>query len=1014
MQQQNSTNTPFTMQSLQRLKERKRAIAQQTTVAVSTTIDAKLMAQGMDIANLKKERDDIKKELHELKKAQAEERDDMMRRLAQVDAYSARFDGLVDRPETLQLINAAAKPLAERLEALEQSVAEQLAQLKLALDQSDAQYNLKLKPLLDRLDGLQATSSKCTQGVNLLRMAKELQNTDIDSLKRWKDAQPKAVCEEAVKKLITDEIMAKATLFTKNLSSKVDSVNSSLSKRITSNEVSISGMQAFKEKLEKQKLSDQLTTLNDKLQNLERNDAKTYAKADRLRERVEILEDEVSPEGVLQSTVDKLQEKVEKYRDVRQDVYDLQDDIAKYIGPLSEDYRKTNLPLSQMVTDLQNTVNQAELGRLPIRLDELEKVAEEKVEAVDKSIKEVDARLTGEMRDLRTRLMEDIQAPHNRTHAPSISASSADATTAQKVQSEVSSLDDIKADIDSLSNDLDAAEQRLNTHDHSISILQDLLPNLFKEQFDPFKAVVEKQLSTMTAALEAYSRDLSALTQEVSSQPSRQNGFGQQQERQQQQKQLDAVAATVTSLEKDLNTLRSSLSAKADAETMRKELEAFNFVLRNMESRWENISTDSLYQGMVRWFTHMYPALPKLQHDIDQVKGWMDARSGLLNSLSQDAAQLHSLVSIASHLITIHNEMPQTLAKIDQASSDAKLAITKVHQTEQQLSEQGETLEKFAQSVSVLQNSFHSLNSGTSSFKADALRALQTQLDTEKQERLASAGQLRTTLDADRGSHAEVEAKLRESITNLQRALESDKAAFAKAETLDNLERTLQACQSEVRNTQVSQSENMQALRSEFETDRRKRDATERDVKQSMNELTQTTNSDKALYAKAEALNALIRTVEALRSGLNREQNERSDSDKRLRTAITTDAGKILTLQKDTREFRNELEQIKSTVETTMPKIWEQFSEVNRAAAELRRAFDTTVSTYIEPNRDFFGLMGTALVVISQLQQVVESLNQNLPVGPLKLEWNYYLPTHGQLETNGESSNSKGKGKSKQ
>jgi hypothetical protein len=66
------------------------------------------------------------------------------------------------------------------------------------------------------------------------------------------------------------------------------------------------------------------------------------------------------------------------------------------------------------------------------------------------------------------------------------------------------------------------------------------------------------------------------------------------------------------------------------------------------------------------------------------------------------------------------------------------------------------------------------------------------------------------------------------------------------------------------------------------------------------------------------------------------------------------------------------------------------------------------------------------ITVVAQVQQILESVNQNLPKGPLKLDWVCYLPKHGQLENNGElennselqnngePSNSKGKGKSKQ
>lgn len=117
-------NIPITMQSLRKLKERRRAIAHQTTAGVSKTLEAKLATQAMDIAYLKKERDQIisdrEKELNELKK-QMEKLDQTKRRLDDVEAVSARVPSLMDRTETFKLVNAAAKPITERLEALENS-----------------------------------------------------------------------------------------------------------------------------------------------------------------------------------------------------------------------------------------------------------------------------------------------------------------------------------------------------------------------------------------------------------------------------------------------------------------------------------------------------------------------------------------------------------------------------------------------------------------------------------------------------------------------------------------------------------------------------------------------------------------------------------------------------------------------------------------------------------------------------------------------------------------------------
>ncbi|KAI4948386.1 hypothetical protein J4E91_005808 [Alternaria rosae] len=1115
------------MQSLRKLKDRKRAIAQQTTITVSTSVDVKLKTQALDIANLKKERDDIKKELLEINKAREEEHDGIVRRLVQVEALSTRVDSFTNKTETLNIVKTVARPLAARLEALERSAAD------------------------------------------LPSLQQELQD----------------------------------------LNDKIKDVNSRLSERITSHQDLILNFQAFKETVEKQKFSDQLKTLSDKITEVEGNDGRTYAKVSRLQKKFEDLEDAFTLTGVdkLRETVDKLKGRLDKYRNkagedgeeaaamhkklkdtqedlstLRKDFDDLSDGINTYIGPIKNDYKKTNLALSQRVANLQSNVTQAELGRLPTRLSELENTArlteklpgrvdelenaawgphfkkvgitvapsspaaitppvtnadtevsllknslqelrtvvegtgglttqaqtiferlnnmeatlasarpldstEQSVEtmdttmdktsvktlenaaerkvkalmtterkAVDSIVEEVETRLTGEIRALRTLTetrMEEIQASRMRSREPGFAASSADARTAP---SEVGDLNGITQDIETLFTELDSANA-------TISAVQEVAPTLFNEQFDPLKRKVEEQLSTVTATLEKHACDLSDLAQQVSKSPSQQNGFGQA-----QQSQLNTISTEVASLKMGLATLRSSLSTKADSESVNKELDTFNFAMRNMESRYENISTDTLYQGMIRWFTQMYPGLPQLQDDVHQLRSWIEGRANLLGRLNQDATQLHGLVNIAPHLhevanispqlkqvvtdaaqlqsaIQAHGKMSTALTRIDQASSDASLAISKAEaamrasskaeqassdaktasdkadQTEQRLSEQLKTLENMKGSVSGLQTSLRNLNSATSPFvKAEALgalqvtvKALQTQIGQEKQERLTSTEKLCTTIDADRGIRVDEETKIRKSIQDLEQTIDVDKATFAKAEVLTALEATLRAFQSEVGNTQAENSAAIEGLRSAFDSDCSKRDTVKGNIQKSIKELAQTPaqtpaqapNSDNVPFENFKRV-----MVDKFAS----EKKARTDFEENLKLSLGIVEGKITALRQDTVRTSNEVKRVSSDHETTKQGIYDQLADINTAAAELREVYDKMVKTYIEPNSEFFGLIGTAFVVLSQVQQVVESLNQNLPVAPLKLEWDYYLPTYGQPETNGAPSKPKGKGKSKQ
>ncbi|KAI4635703.1 uncharacterized protein J4E87_000658 [Alternaria ethzedia] len=1323
------------MHSLRKLKDRKRALAQQTTITVSTSVDVKLKTQALDIANLKKERDDIKRELLELNKTREEEHNGLTNRLVQVEGLSTRVDSLTNKTETLNIVNAAAKPLATRLEALEVSAAElpslrqELQDLKTVPErlaaveskrtthqagpESNGSNNLgtsQLKPLSDRLDGLRTTSSQQANLITELKMATALQKTEIESLKTWKNAQPTPLSEHTVRELITAETRATA----KNLNDKIKDVNTRLSERITNHQDLILAFQTFKETVESKNFSEQLNALSDKIKEVEGNGDRTYAKANRLQTRIEDLEDELHPDSIdtlkeVVEKVEKLRSRVDKYRDalgedreevenvraglkdlreesrglkektkstqkdlslLQGDFDELEKDIVKYIGPIKGDYEKTNFTLSQRIANLQGTVTQAELGRLPARLSELdksarlsekllgrvdelekaprgphfkkvgttvatyspapitppvtnadtevsnlkkslqelrkvvegtgglttqaqaiferlnsmeatlasarpldsveqsvetiettmdktsvktlEKAAEKKVKAlitserkaIDRDVEEVNTRLSQEISDLRklteTR-MEAMQALRNRSREPDFAASSADARTAP---SEMSDLNTITEDIETLF-------EKLETANATISAVQDVAPTLFNEQFDPLKRKIEEQLSTVTATMETHARNLSALMEQVSKSPTQQNGFGQA-----QQAQLNTMLAEVTSLRTDFATLRSSLSTKADSASVEKDLDTFTSAIRNIESRYENISTDTMYQGMVRWFTEMYPGLPRLQEDIHRVQNWIANRANVLDRLDQDATQLHGLVNIAPHLHEIanispqlkqmvtdaaqlqsamqaHGEMSSALTKIDQASSDATLAISKAEeamraaskaeqassdartasdkadqassdartasdkaeevmraaskaeqassdarsasdkaeevmraaskaeqassdaktasdkaeqassdaktasdradQIEQQLNEQIKTIENIKGSVSGLQISLRNLHSATSPFvKAEALDALQatvktlqTQIGQEKQERLTSTGELRTAIDAERTTRVDEQAKtrksiqdlrqaidvgkIRKSIQDLKQAMDVDRATFAKADVVTALEGTLRAFQSEISDTQTANSEAIQNLRSAFDTDCSKRDTTEGNLQKSIKELSQT--PARAPTPDNVPFDNFKRVVVGK---LASEKKARTEFEENLKSSFGMVEGKITALRQDTAKYNNEVKRVSSDHDTAKQGIYDQLADINTAAAELREAYDNTVKTYIEPNGEFFGLIGTAFVVLSQLQQVVESLNQNLPVAPLKLEWDYYLPSHGQPSTNGEPSNSKGKGKSKQ
>jgi hypothetical protein len=372
-----------------------------------------------------------------------------------------------------------------------------------------------------------------------------------------------------------------------------------------------------------------------------------------------------------------------------------------------------------------------------------------------------------------------------------------------------------------------------------------------------------------------------------------------------QQAQLSSIAADAIALKTELARLQDSLraeiaardralSTKADAHTTEKQMDAFNFALNTLESRYENITTDDLYQRMVHWFVQMYPSnatmlrnYERIQQDVNQLKtlepqiSWIQIQSKELSTLIHNAPQLQGLINIAPQIQAIVEapiEWPQALVMIDQACFDAKTAVTKAEEAGVKVGQQTEKVESIRSALSGLQTSFHNLNSKAS--------------------------------------------------------------PFAKAEMLSKLEKTIKALE-----VQLGAEE------------------------------------EGRLY-----------TMNELRTTLGKEHDTRVEVEKQLKSSI------------------HELKQMKGALD---PKVVEQVCEIEVSLSQLRKDFDMINNTLIEPNRDFFGLFGTTLTVVAQLQKAVESLNENLPVDPLKFEWEYYLPKLGQPEASSDTGKGKGRGKSK-
>ncbi|CAN9336663.1 unnamed protein product [Alternaria alternata] len=1025
------------MQSLRKLKERRRAIAHQITAGVSKTLEAKLATQAMDIAYLKKERDQIisdrEKELNELKKQMEEKHDQTKRRLDDVEAVSARVPSLMDRTETLKLVNAAAKPITKRLEVLEESVTglpdlkkglqdlaavpERLATLesRQAAKPEPDQFNVfdksELSSIRGRLDSTLAKVHGLENDITTLKTAKELQGIDIGTLKTWKDVQPRAVSEVTINNLIAAQVEEKASVVLKTLSGKTDEADRKLAEHFNNNKAEIRShqleLQEFKTFNEnyKQELANQLSVLHERVNTVEGNDAKTYSKADKLQRQLQKLEDDVddlSPSGMdkihdkleeMRRTDDKLLDKVQEIREemksmnkdlssFEKDFSDYQDDIIKYIGRIKSDYKDTGKSLSERVAALRITLTEADLSRLPVRLSELERSARN-VDRLAVRVNELDK--------LPPRVDELERAPKGpnfkRVGTPVFPSSTVAKTPEtgdldSKVDSLDKSLQQLRKTVEgknSLTSRMDRQEERIDSIEASsasarpLETVEQTVETEDRALDKTVEKAVEKRVKTLVTEQKA-AKNLEELETRLMEEIRASRNKGHE-----QSAQFDMNALSVT---------------QQGLETLHEKFEDHNAIILSIQEMVPNLFREHfapLKASVEQQAQVISNTLDRHSHDIFNLNRQVANLLTQQNTVGQQQqqAQLEGMVAEAVSLRTAFAALQTSLSR--------KVDAERMHQHLQGMNQQ---LQGITFALNNLQSRYENLNTDD---MYKRMVAWFTTMYPNLTQILEDIKELKA---------AKMIADPHGSFIALSRDAESLHGLLRIAPQLRGLVDTKQAATSEGQIVNASTAEIQRRLIEDANTLENLQNRLEEDKIERVTEL------------------------EHLRFRVSDERRARADAEAEIKKTISNlfaiVSNNASTIKKETKECSDQLRQIKSDYEAAVPEIRDQLSNVQKAGAELRKEFDATVKAYIEPNRDLFGIMDNVITVVAQVQQILESVNQNLPKGPLKLDWVCYLPKHGQLENNGElennseleynselqnngePSNSKGKGKSKQ
>lgn len=340
--------------------------------------------------------------------------------------------------------------------------------------------------------------------------------------------------------------------------------------------------------------------------------------------------------------------------------------LTQNVGELAEMFnsfrhaQKESRNLESRLVALEQRLDRVEEATPRLEAPEDHAVLDQPSEA---TLAGLEQRILSEIHTVRTDLDSKItNIQLHRSSVPSNAASAEGEDNNQAMRASMMALEahikDVQNELDLLSGDFNEAGQKIHEHSATIAVIKDQVPEIFRQQFDPFRSTVEERFGTVNARLDSHTSVLDGLKEKL----------------------VELYTAS-----------SQALTTKADLQAMTNQVSSIAFALRDLEHRYQNISTEEIHQKMVHWFVQMYPTssallrdTAQLQIDANQLKSfcneiaWVRKHSVALRGLSQHAAQLQMIAQQHS---------PQYREKIEQVIYDVsqiKAQITYIQEAADQ------------------------------------------------------------------------------------------------------------------------------------------------------------------------------------------------------------------------------------------------------------------------------------------------------------------------------------------
>ncbi|KAF2633248.1 hypothetical protein BU25DRAFT_486398 [Macroventuria anomochaeta] len=359
--------------------------------------------------------------------------------------------------------------------------------------------------------------------------------------------------------------------------------------------------------------------------------------------------------------------------------------------------------------------------------------------------------------------------------------------------------------IDGLQDDVERMEADIHAFKNDLGVVQNSFTNIFAESFDPFKTSVEEQMKTHSQSFSQHSELLGKLQEQVAKSqiecPS--HNFSAPQMR-----LLNNMVQSTTEVRQDLSCLQDSVKTEVEQRTAAVEdirqqvvlkqdiisatqaIDTVKAAIRNLQSQYDNISTDDLHQKMVHWFVQHYPSTPAnmlqqfavIQHEVGQLRNFTDQINRIpngtqaLNALAQISPQLTALVQSPPG----SKGSPELLAKTSEALKTINDSMAKAHKQ----------IENLTRTVGSLQTSIHTLNSNNTPFvRTESLAALEQSISTlradveaEFKRALQARNEFVTKAGKEHDLRVDVEKSIRASIKDLTTKVHKEREERVEAE----------------------------------------------------------------------------------------------------------------------------------------------------------------------------------------------------------------------------------------